>query len=165
MKENLCCWLWTCFTPFSNLSFKQIILIINSFLTAIMSHSLFYDFTHFLLYFLKKICHGFDSKIVNRFCKTFTDYWSSHPEVFCRKDVLRSFAKFTGKHLCQSLFLIKWQASACSFIKKETLAQTLSRELCEISKNTFSYITPSVAASADYWKTSDAHSVGCRINR
>ena len=130
-----------------------------------MSHSLFYDFTHFLLYFFKKICHGFDSKTVNRFCKAFTDYWSSHPEVFCRKDVLRSFAKFTGKHLCQSLFLIKWQASACSFIKKETLAQTLSRELCEISKNTFSYITPSVAASADYWKTSDAHSVGCRINR
>ena len=29
---------------------------------------------------------------------------SSHPEVFCRKGVLRNFAKFTGKHLCQSLF-------------------------------------------------------------
>ena len=26
------------------------------------------------------------------------------PEVFCKKDVLRNFAKFTGKHLCQSLF-------------------------------------------------------------
>ena len=31
----------------------------------------------------------------------------SRPEVFCQKDVLRDFAKFTGKHLCQSLFLIK----------------------------------------------------------
>ena len=28
-------------------------------------------------------------------------------EVFCKKDVLRNFAKFTGKQLCQSLFLIK----------------------------------------------------------
>ena len=26
------------------------------------------------------------------------------PEVFCNKGALRNFAKFTGKHLCQSLF-------------------------------------------------------------
>ena len=26
------------------------------------------------------------------------------PEVFCKKGVLRNFAKFTGKHLCQRLF-------------------------------------------------------------
>ena len=29
---------------------------------------------------------------------------SSRPEVFCKKGVLRNFPKFTGKHLCQSLF-------------------------------------------------------------
>ena len=29
---------------------------------------------------------------------------SSRPEVFCKKGVLRNFRKFTGKHLCQSLF-------------------------------------------------------------
>ena len=28
----------------------------------------------------------------------------SRPEVFCKKGVLRNFAKFTGKDLCQSLF-------------------------------------------------------------
>ena len=28
---------------------------------------------------------------------------SSRPEVLCKKSVLRNFAKFTGKHLCQSL--------------------------------------------------------------
>ena len=28
---------------------------------------------------------------------------SSRQEVFCKKGVLRNFAKFTGKHLCQSL--------------------------------------------------------------
>ena len=29
---------------------------------------------------------------------------SSRPKVFCKKGVLRNFTKFTGKHLCQSLF-------------------------------------------------------------
>ena len=29
------------------------------------------------------------------------------PEMFYKKDVLRNFAKFTGKYLCQSLFFIK----------------------------------------------------------
>ena len=32
---------------------------------------------------------------------------SSLSEVFCLKGVLRNFAKFTGKHLCQSLFFNK----------------------------------------------------------
>ena len=32
---------------------------------------------------------------------------SSRPEVFFEKGILRNFAKFTGKHLCQSLFLNK----------------------------------------------------------
>ena len=84
-------------------------------------------------------------------------YRSSRPEVFCKKDVLRSFAKFTGKHLCQclffnkaagcqSLFLIKLQAKACNFIKKETLTQVFSCEFCETS-NTFFHRTPPVAAS------------------
>ena len=29
---------------------------------------------------------------------------SSRPGVFCKKVVLRNFANFTGKHLCESLF-------------------------------------------------------------
>ena len=32
---------------------------------------------------------------------------SSCLEMFCRKGVLRNFAKFTGKHLCKSLFFNK----------------------------------------------------------
>ena len=35
---------------------------------------------------------------------------SSCPGVFCKKGILKNFTKFTGKHLCQSLFLIKLQA-------------------------------------------------------
>ena len=51
-------------------------------------------------------------------------------EVFRKKVVLRNFAKFTGKHLCQGLFF-------SNFIQKESLAQAFSREFYEISKNTF----------------------------
>ena len=32
---------------------------------------------------------------------------SSHPEVFCKEGVLRNYAKFIGKYLCQSLFFNK----------------------------------------------------------
>ena len=75
---------------------------------------------------------------------------SSRPEVSCEKGVLRNFAKFTAKHLCRNFFFNK----ACNFIKKETLAQVFSCEFCEISKNTFSYRTPLLAASALYNVTS-----------
>ena len=34
-------------------------------------------------------------------------FGSSHSEVFCKKGVLRNLTKFTGKHLCQSLFFNK----------------------------------------------------------
>ena len=43
---------------------------------------------------------------------------------FCKKGVLRNFAKFTGKPLCQSVF-----------------------EFCKVFKNTYFYRTPLVAAS------------------
>ena len=35
------------------------------------------------------------------------NFRSSRREAFSKKGVLRNFAKFRGKHLCQSLFLIK----------------------------------------------------------
>ena len=73
---------------------------------------------------------------------------SSHPEVFCQKGVLKNFAKFTGKHLCQSLSLIKLhcRSEAYNFIKKGTLAQLFSYEFCKISKNIFHYRIPLVSA-------------------
>ena len=37
------------------------------------------------------------------------------PEVFCKKGALENFAKLTGKQMCQSLFLIKLQASFFTF--------------------------------------------------
>ena len=70
--------------------------------------------------------------------------------MFCKKGVRINFAKFTGKHRCQSLSLNKvaglWP-EACNFIKKETVLQVFSCEFCEIYTNTFYYRTPLVAAS------------------
>ena len=60
---------------------------------------------------------------------------SSRPEVFCKKHVLGNFTKFTGK-ICTSLFINK---------VADLRPQVFSCEFCEISKNTFSYRTPSVA--------------------
>ena len=39
-----------------------------------------------------------------------TNSRSSHSEVFYKKAVLKNFTKFTGKHLCWSLFLKMLQA-------------------------------------------------------
>ena len=36
-------------------------------------------------------------------------------QLFCKKGALENFAKITGKHLCQSLFKIKLQASGLQF--------------------------------------------------
>ena len=72
-------------------------------------------------------------------------YRSSRPEVSCKKGILRNLTKFTGKHLCQSLFFNK--VAGLNFIKKETLAQVFSSQFRKISKNTFYYRTPLVAAS------------------
>ena len=88
--------------------------------------------------------------------KSWAMFRSSRPEVFCEKDVLRNFAKFTEVHLRQSLFFNKIAGLiACKFVKKETLAQVVSCEFCEIAKNIFFYRTPLVAASVCYISCSD----------
>ena len=63
---------------------------------------------------------------MNKFTEGRKEERSSRPDVFCEKDVLRNFAKFTGKHLCQSLFFNKVASGAFNFIKKETLAQVFT---------------------------------------
>ena len=73
----------------------------------------------------------------------------SRPEVFCEKGVVRNFAKFTGKHLCQAFFFNKVAGlrPQLATLLKESLAHVFSCEFCDISKNTFSYRIPLVATS------------------
>ena len=61
---------------------------------------------------------------------------SSRPEVFCKKGVLRNLTKFAGRPLCLRP----------ATLLKEILVQGFSCEFCEISKNTFLYKTPLLAA-------------------
>ena len=46
---------------------------------------------------------------------------SSCPELFCEKGVLRNFAKFTGKHLCQCLFFNKVEGLRSATLLKKRL--------------------------------------------
>ena len=50
--------------------------------------------------------------------------------------VFKNFAKFTGKRVGWSLFLIKLKASGLQLCSKEAPAQVLSCELCEIFQHT-----------------------------
>ena len=46
-------------------------------------------------------------KILKRFLALAASIQKQLPEVLCKKGVLRNFAKFIGKHLCQGLFFNK----------------------------------------------------------
>ena len=61
-----------------------------------------------------------------------------------KKTFLEISQNSLGNTCARVSFLIKLLASACNFIKKETLAQAFSCEFCESSKNTFSHRTPLV---------------------
>ena len=56
------------------------------------------------------------------------------------KNVFLKVLQNSQENICARVsFLMKMQAEACNFIKKETLAQVISCKFCEIFKNTFSY--------------------------
>ena len=57
--------------------------------------------------------------------------------MFYKNSVYKNFSELTGKYLYQNLFLMKLQAWAGKFIKKETLAHLFSSEFCENFNNTF----------------------------
>ena len=54
--------------------------------------------------------------------------------VFYRKGILKNFAKFTRKYLFWSLLYSKFPGK---FIKKDTLTQAFSYELCDNFKKRF----------------------------
>ena len=63
------------------------------------------------------------------------------------KKVLLEISQNSQENTCaRDSFLINLHLN---FIEKESLAQVFSCEFCEISKNTFFYRTPLVAASVD----------------
>ena len=76
---------------------------------------------------------------------------SSCPDLFCKKVVLKNFTKFTGKHLCQSLFVNKVAGlRPATFFKKSLWRRCLSVNFAKISKTIFFFGTPPVATSVCY---------------
>ena len=67
---------------------------------------------------------------------------------FVKKVFLKISQNTQKTPVSESSSLIKLQAQACNFIKKETQAQVFSCEFCEIFKNSLFYRTPPVAASS-----------------
>ena len=65
-------------------------------------------------------------------------YSHSRPEAFCKKDVFKNFTKFTGKHLCRSLFFNSVAGLRPASLFKKKLTKVLSYKFCEIFKYTFS---------------------------
>ena len=64
---------------------------------------------------------------------------SSRPEVFCKKGVLKYFAQFTGKHLCQSLFFNKVAGLRRNFqnqSSRSTLQKSCSEKYNQIHRKT-----------------------------
>ena len=59
------------------------------------------------------------------------------PEAVTKVGVLKNFTKFTEKHLCWSLFLIKLQALSPLTVLKRDSNTCVSFEFWEICKNTF----------------------------
>ena len=58
------------------------------------------------------------------------------PEVFYQEGVFKNFTKFTGKHLCWSLFFDKLQAWDLQFYLKWDSSTGVFLKLFEIFKNT-----------------------------
>ena len=68
---------------------------------------------------------------------------SSFPEMSCKNGVLRKFAKFTGKHLCQSLFFNK-VAGPATLLKKRLWHRCFPVNFANFLRTLFSQNTSGV---------------------
>ena len=62
---------------------------------------------------------------------------SSRQDVFCKKGVLRNFAKVTGKHLCQSLFFNKVSGLRPATLLKKRLWHSFPKNFVKFLRTTF----------------------------
>ena len=84
-------------------------------------------------------CNGKIKLITHSRCPFRTDYRSSHQWCSKKKRVLEISQNAQEKTFTRAIKFLNKVAGlqACNFTKKETLAQVLSCEFCEISKNIF----------------------------
>ena len=65
---------------------------------------------------------------------------SSHQSCSVKKSVLRNFTKFTGKHLCQSLFFNKFAGLRPATLLKKRLLLSLAGLICFVSSFVYIYL-------------------------
>ena len=94
-------------------------------------------------------CVDFTKTQKPRYIENKTFFFSNKKSLIADQELLYCKKSFCnrGKAVARRSFVKKVQADANNFIKKQTLAQVFPCEFCEISKKTFSYRTPPVAAS------------------
>ena len=108
------------------------------------------------IYFLYMYLFHFGIKIVNRVflflllqhCTEISlhidasiNTWISYQKCSLRKDGLRNFAKFRGKHLYQSLFFDKVAVELCSFIRKRSWRRCFPLNFWKFLRTPFSQNT------------------------
>ena len=75
-------------------------------------------------------------------CIVALSFQKHSPEVFYKKNVLRNFTKFTGKHLCQSLFINKVAGlRPATLLKKRLLYRCFPVNFVKLLRTLF-YRTP-----------------------
>ena len=79
--------------------------------------------------------------------------WSSYPRHSIKKAVLKSFAIFTGKHLCWCFFLIKLQFWEFASLLKKTPTQSPKRLHSKTPRLVFLWILRKFSGQL-FWRTS-----------
>ena len=92
------------------------VLIISEDLLKVFSKLFLFAILCFKQWSVKENCV---EKILHAICR------SSHRRWSVRKGVLRNFAKFTGKHLCQSLFFNKVEGLRAATLLKKNFVKFL----------------------------------------
>ena len=121
-------------TVISQTAAKQIVVVDRTRISYLLFHNTFDCVKPF------QRCNPFqDSAVPVQWCSlewlsriTCCRKQKQQPEVFHKKDVLKNLAKFTGKHPCWSLFLMKLQALTRNFIKKRLQQRYFSMNIAKL---------------------------------
>ena len=88
--------------------------LLSNEMNLFMKKCFFQTYATAIFQFFEKLFYYYECKLRNIYkntCAFILLWWNQKqpPEVFYKKAVLKNFAIFTGKHLCWSLFIIKFQ--------------------------------------------------------
>ena len=117
---------------------------LNKKMLFVFSKSLIFSRDHVLVTILrvviislKQAISTFNLPQKTRRWKNISPLQKQPPEVFYEKGVLRTFAKFTGKHLCKSLFFSPFLQAFATLLKKRLLHRYFSVNFAKFLRTPF----------------------------